>query len=145
MSSPQDEIEFCDPTYYDCDCCGHRTTKLTRFVTRDGVPFAAYYAHLSDGPEHDDVRLLVGLGPWGEDSPPEARTAIAFRIWNTEENYNVALMDADGWKTDFLGRRMSREEALASIWKQEVFALSDHIVICDEPIVDYLKSHVRGR
>ena len=45
MSRPHDEIEFGEPTYYDCDCCGHRTTKLTRFITRDGDAFAAYYAH----------------------------------------------------------------------------------------------------
>ena len=143
MSSAHDENEFCEPSFYDCECCGHRTTKLTRFVTRDGAAFAAYYAHFSDGPEHDDVQLLVGLGPWGEDAPPEARTAIAFRIWNTDDNHNVGLMDADCWDTDYLGRRLSREEALASPWKQEVFDLSDHIVTCDQPIIDYLNSHVR--
>ena len=143
MSRSHDEIEFCEPSFYDCDCCGHRTTKLTRFVTRAGNAFAAYYAHLSDGPEHDDVQLLVGLGPWGDDALPEDRTAIALRIWNTDESFNVGLMDADHWETDFLGRRLSREEALASPWKQEVFALSDHIVVCDRPIVDYLRSHVR--
>ena len=96
-----------------------------------------------DGPEHDDVQLLVGLGPWGEDDPPEVRTAIALRIWNTEENFNVALMDSDQCETDYLGRRLSREEALANPWKQEVFDLSDHIVLCDQPIIDYLKSHIR--
>lgn len=143
MSRARDEIEFCEPSYYDCDCCGHRTTKLTRFVTRAGNAFAAYYAHFSDGPEHDDVQVLVGLGHWGEDAAPEDRTAIAFRIWNTDESFNVGLMDANHWSTDYLGRRLSREEALASPWKKEVFDLSDHIVICDQPIVDYLQSHVR--
>ena len=142
MSRAHDEIEFCEPSFYDCDCCGHRTTRLTRFVTRDGDAFAAYYAHFSNGPEHCDVQLLVGFGPWGEPDEPEARTAIAFRIWNMEDNLNVMLMDADDWSTDYLGRRLSREEALASPWKQEVFDLSDHIVICDRPIVEYLKSHV---
>ena len=143
MSEERDQIEFCEPTFYDCECCGHRTTKLTRFVTRDGAAFAAYYAHFSDGPDHDDVQLLVGFGPWGEDAPPEERTAIAFRIWNSEESFNVALMDADCWTTDYLGRRLSRSEALVSPWKQELFDLSDHIVMCDQPIVDYLNSHVR--
>ena len=141
--SERDEIEFCEPAYYDCDCCGHRTTKLTRFVTRGGAAFAAYYAHFSDGPEHDDVHLLVGFGPWGEDAAPEERTAIAFAIWNSEESFNVRVMDAEYWDTDYLGRRLSREEALASSWKQEAFDLSDHIVMCDQPIVDYLQSHIR--
>lgn len=137
------QIEFCEPTFYDCDCCGHRTTKLTRFVTRNGAAFAAYYAHFSNGPRHDDVQLLAGFGTWGEHSAPEDRTAIAFRIWNTEDSFNVGLMDADHWETDYLGRRLSREEALASPWRQEVFDLSDHIVECDRPIIEYLKSHVR--
>ena len=145
MTKQHDEIEFCEPKHFDCDCCGHQTTRLTRFVTRKGAAFAVYFAQFSDGPEHDDVQVLVGFGPWGEDAGPEERTAIAFTIWNTEENFNVGLMDADrcGWKTDYLGRRLSREEALASSWKQEVFDLSDHIVMCDQPIVDYLKLHVR--
>jgi len=140
----QDEIEFGEPAFHDCDCCGHRTTRLTRFVTRNGGAFAVYYAHFSDGPEHDEVELLAGFGPWGEDAPPETRTAIAFRITNTPDNFNVTLVDADPWDTDYLGRRLSRDEALASPWKQEVFDLSDHIVICDRPIIDYLSSHVRG-
>ena len=143
MSREPDQIEFCEPAYHDCECCGHRTTRLTRFVTRDGAAFAAYYAHFSDGPDHDDVQLLVGFGPWGEDAPPEARSAIAFALWNSEESFNVRVMDADCWPTDYLGRRLSRDEALASPWKQEAFDLSDHIVLCDQPIVDYLNSHVR--
>ncbi len=142
--SVRDEIEFEEPTFYDCQCCGHRTTRLSRFVSRDGEAFAAYYAHFSDGPEHDDVQLLVGFGPWGEDAPSEARSAIAMRLWNTADNFNVSLVDADHWKTEILGRRLTREEALASPWKQEAFDLSDHIVECDQPIVDYLNSHIRG-
>ena len=144
MTAERDEIEFCEPSFYDCGCCGHRTTKLTRFVTRNGDAFAAYYAHFSEGPDHDDVQLLVGFGPWDEEAPSEQRTAIAFRIWNTEDNFHVALMDADDWDTDYLGRRLTREEALVSPWKQEVFDLSDHIVICDQPIIDYLNSHLRS-
>ena len=145
MSKPHDEIEFAEPKYYECDCCGHRTTSLTRFVTRDGYAFAAYYAHFSDGPEHDTVEVLVGFGPWGEDAPAESRSAIAMTLWNTEESYNVSLVDADnsGWTTDHLGRRLSREEALASPWKQEAFDLSDHMLLCDEPVIEYLKSSVR--
>ena len=142
--SVRDEIEFSEATFFDCACCGHRTTKLTRFVTREGSAFAAYYAHFSDGPEHNDVQLLVGFGPWGEDAPSEARSAIAMRLWNTADNFNVSLVDADHWDTEILGRRLSREEALASPWKQEAFDLSDHIVECDQPIVDYLNSHIRG-
>ena len=142
--SKRDEIEFAEPAFYDCECCGHQTTKLTRFVTRDGSAFAVYYAHFSDGPEHDEVELLMGFGPWGEDAPPEARTAIAMRLWNTPDSFNVSLVDADHWDTQILGRRLSREQALASPWKQEAFDLSDHIVECDQPIADYLKSRIRG-
>ena len=80
----------------------------------------------------------------GEDAPSEARSAIAMRLWNTADNFNVSLVDADHWKTEILGRRLSRREALASPWKQEAFDLSDHIVECDWPIVDYLNSHIRG-
>ena len=139
MTAHRDRIDFEEPDYFECECCGGTTTKLTRFVTRDDDAFAVYFARFSDN--HDDgyVSVLVGFGDWSENAPSERRTAIAFRIWTDKENYQVGLVDADeDWETDFLGVKLSREEALISAYKQEVFDLSDHIVECDKPIIDCL-------
>lgn len=137
-----DEIEFEEPTFGICDCCGTTTTTLTRFVTRDGDALAVYYAKFSDGPKHDFISVLVGLGDWGEGSVPAARDAFAFRLWAKEANFNIGLVDpADApWDTDYLGRILKRDEALRHPLLQEVFDLSDRIVKCDPPIIEFLAS-----
>ena len=141
MSSHRDEIEFEPAEYSTCDCCGSKTTTLTRFVSREGAFFAAYFAKFSDGP-HDYVSVLAGFGDWREEASPGDRTAIAFRIWTFEDSFQVGLVDAEGegWNGDYLGRRLSRYEALNSEWKAEAFALSDHIVECDRPIVEFFEA-----
>ena len=135
-----DAIEFGEPERSVCECCGTTTISLTRFVTRDGGAFAVYFARFTEGHADGYVSVLTGFGDWAEQASPSARTAIAFRIWTNETNYQVGLVDADheGWATDYLGRKLSREEALAHPLRQEVFDLSDHIVECDRPIIDYL-------
>jgi len=141
MSARHDEIEFEPPEYSTCDCCGSTTTTLTRFVSREGAAFAVYFAKFSNG-SHEYVSVLAGFGDWREEALPADRTAIAFRIWTTQDSLQVGLVDADddGWTGDYLGRRLSRDEALNSEWKAEAFALSDHIVECDRPIVDFLEA-----
>jgi hypothetical protein len=135
----RDQIEFAEPDQSLCDCCGGTTTKLTRFVTRGGNAFSVYFARFSDNHPDSYVSVLAGFGDWSEDADPAARTAIAFRIWTNESSYQVGLVDAeDDWETEFLGARLTRDEALESIWKQEIFDLSDHIVECDQPIIEYL-------
>jgi hypothetical protein len=141
MTDHHDEIDFEPPTYSVCECCGATTTRLTRFVSREGSAFAVYFANFSDGP-HDHVSVLVGFGDWAEEAPAHRRTAIAFRIWTLGDSFQVGLVDPeeDGWETDFLGRKLSREEALASDLKAEAFALSDHMVICDRPVIEFLEA-----
>lgn len=141
MNAHRDEIEFNLPEYSTCECCGSTTTSLTRFVSREGAAFAVYLAKFSDGP-HDYVSVLAGFGDWREEGLPADRTAIAFRIWTAQDSFQVGLVDAedDGWTGEFLGRRLSRAEALDCEWKAEAFALSDHIVECDRPIIDFLEA-----
>ena len=135
-----DSIEFEEPTTSVCDCCGGTTIHLTRFVSRDGNAFAVYYARYSDNHPDKYVSLLAGFGPWGEDASPSERTAIAFRIWTTGSNYEVGIVEPedDDWEATFLGTKLIRDDALASKWRQELFDLSDHIVECDAPIIEYL-------
>ena len=134
-----DRIEFEEPDHSVCDCCGGTTTRLTRFVTREGNAFAVYFARFSDNHPDRYVSVLVGFGDWSEDASPSERTAVGFRIWTNETNYQVGVVDADDdWETDFLGKKLTREQALESDWRQEVFDLSDHIVECDLPVIEYL-------
>lgn len=133
-----DRIEFEPPTRSICTCCGDATTHLVRFVSRDEAAFAVYFADFSEG--HDFVSVLVGLGEWSDDSTSSDRLAFALRIWTAENSYQVGLVNAADtmYATSYLGRILDRDEALAHPLKPEVFALSDHIVACDEPVIEFL-------
>jgi hypothetical protein len=142
-----DDIEFEAPRHATCACCGRRTTRLTRFVTRDGDAFAVYLVMYTEGHEDRDAWALVGLGRWGEDAPPETgRAAFALRLWLADDSYKVSVVDAEHapWDTGFLGRRLSREEALQHPWLEEVFALSDQMVVRDQPLIDHLNGRASG-
>jgi hypothetical protein len=66
--------------------------------------------------------------------------AFAFRIWVSNDSYQVGLVGPEEAfrETTHLGPILSREDGLAHPLKAEAFALSDHIVECDEPVVQFL-------
>lgn len=127
-----------------CVCCGGRTTALTRFVYRDGDAYAIYYAQFSVDHPKRVVVATVSLGEWGEDSTPEQRVAFAFEIRANKNEYQVGLIDAKGspWRESILiGRTLNRSEALTHPLINELFHITDHIVIEDASIHQYLNSH----
>jgi len=92
---------------------------------------------------HSDrvVKMVISLGEWGEDSDPNQRKAFALDLRVTDEQYEVMVTDAVDcpWqKSKILGRICDREEALADPLIQEVFHITDHVVIEDEPLKMYL-------
>lgn len=136
-----DAIEFEEPTSSTCECCGEKSTHLTRFVSRDGAAFAVYLADFA--PSHDFVSVLASFGGWGGDENefgPEDRTAFALRIWVAHDSYQVGFVDRaeSGYTTDYFGKVLDREDALQHPLRQEVFDLSDHIVQCDQPVIEFL-------
>ena len=137
-----DPIEFEEPKYSTCECCGQTSTHLVRYVTRDDAAFALYLADFSTG--HSHVNVLASFGGWREEDPWEARTAFAFTIRVIDDNYSVSLIDAAdcgydrNYKDGIMGRILDRAEALEHPLKQEVFDLSDHIVECDRPVIEFL-------
>jgi hypothetical protein len=95
---------------------------------------------MTDGDHGGHVGVLASFGNWQEDAEPSERTAFAMRIWTSQDSYQVGLVDPDddGWTTDYLGKKLTRDEALAHPLKAEAFLLSDHIVECDILIIDHL-------
>lgn len=137
------EIECQPPRLSLCECCGATTTQLTRYVHRGPDTVAVYLAVFSDGHSHVDV--LFGMGVWGEYGAPAKRTAFAARIWMADGIPTLMLVDRamSPWDTDFLGRILDRVEALEHPLKQDVFDITDHIVVHDAPLADFLAT--RGR
>jgi hypothetical protein len=131
------EIEFPKPQTSICECCGGATTRLTRFVHEDGDAFAIYYAAFSDEHQESGVTGIISLGDWDEDSIPESRVAFAFRLWEGEETFNVTIFDASEsqWSdAKVLGRKLSREEALAHPRITDVYHITDHMTEEDPDI-----------
>ncbi len=134
------EIEFENPTVDKCECCGDEMVRLTRFVYQDGDAFAVYYAKFTRTHSDKVVYGLISLGGWGDGTGPDDRHAFSFRIWTSEENYQVGLTDKEEspWKdVEYLGQILNRQDALVHPWLKNVFHITDHIVVDDKIIVDY--------
>jgi hypothetical protein len=134
-------VEY-EPAVSDtCSCCDTPSTRLTRFVSRDGDAYAVYYAAFSEQHPRPYVEALVGIGDWAEDAPASARCSFYLRIRSTPDQFEVTVCDGTDspWgDVTVLGHTLRRDEALAHPRIQEIFAITDHIVMEDTPIVDYL-------
>jgi hypothetical protein len=124
-----------------CECCGGTTTSLTRFVYKDGDAHAIYHARFSSNHPERIVKAAVSIGEWGEGSNPGQRTAFALELRAGAENYEVHVCDAAAspWSSaDSLGPMLDREPALAHPLIDEVFHITDHAVLEDQPLKAYL-------
>jgi hypothetical protein len=88
---------------------------------------------------------LIGLGEWGgEESSPKNRTAFAFELWQDENNFNVGIVDKEDspWSdVSFLGKILDRDEALQHDLIEEVFHITDHMVVEDKEIFNFFNQH----
>ena len=137
------EIEFEEPTVKICECCGQEMINLTRFVHQDGDAFGVYYAKFTIGHPDRIVYGLIGLGKWGDGAVPNDRLAFPFRVWTTDNKFQVGLMDAkeSPWKdVTYLGRILDRDEALSHPLIKDVFHITDHMVTDDNVVIDYFRS-----
>ena len=138
-------FEFEEPNRSRCECCGGVTVSLTRFVHQDGDAHAIYYARFGEQHEPRVVEAVVSVGEWGEGAGPWDRVAFPLRLRVAETEYQVTLVDAaeSPWHgVELLGRMLNREEALAHERLAEVFHVTDHMVVDDQPIRDHLDGAV---
>jgi len=136
------EIELTEPKKSICECCNKETTSLTRFVYKDNDAFAIYYAAFSENHLEDGVVGIVSLGDWGYDEISPNRVAFAFRLWQDENKHKVTITDANesSWRdVKIIGRKLTREEALNHPWIEDVFHITDHMVIDDSEIKTFLE------
>lgn len=134
------DIEKPDPKFSTCECCGGTTTTLVRFVHKDGNAHAVYFASFSEDHPVKVVNSVVSIGTWGEGSSPEDRYAFALRLWDSEGQYNVEVIDAaeSPWSdAPTLGHKLTRAEALDHPLLPEVFHITDHIFADDEYLISY--------
>jgi hypothetical protein len=139
------ELDFEPPSEHHCECCGGVTVTLTRFVHDDDETVGAYYARFGRNHSERVVQALVSIGPWGEGTGPWDRVAFPLRLWVANDQYQVGVTDTSEspWKdVDIFGRILDREEALRDERLKEVFHITDHMVVEDRPLHDYLNGAV---
>ena len=131
-------IEFEAPKTFPCECCGHTTTKLVRYVRNEEGAYAVYLARFSQGHPELGITGLASLGDWGgDDSSPANRSAFGFRLWAADGQPHVQIVDVGEtpWSgEDFFGTQLSRVQALEHPLLREVFHLTDRMVEEDRPI-----------
>jgi hypothetical protein len=136
-------IEFEPPESLACECCGHATTKLVRFVRNEDGAYAVYLAQFAQAHPQRDVIGIISLGSWGgEDARPADRVAFGFHMWEEDGQLQTRIVDVaeTPWHSaDFFGVPLRRAEALMHPLLPEVFHLSDHIAADDQPIRAYLR------
>ena len=135
-------IEFEPPRESEpCQCCGGRTTSLTRFVYNDANAYAVYFARFSDNHAERVVKALVSIGEWGAGSGPQQRVAFALELRSGAEHYEVHVCDAveSPWYGEaLLGPVLDRGPALEHPLIREVFHITDHAVLEDRSLKAYL-------
>jgi hypothetical protein len=85
--------------------------------------------------------MVVSLGEWEDDSEAARRIAISLDVRSGAENYQVMVVDGSESSfasTPLLGRCLSRSEALAHPWLQEVFHITDHVLEEDVLVKQFL-------
>jgi len=133
------------PTEHLCECCGDVTVTLTRFVQGDEETVGAYYARFGRRHPERVVEALVSIGPWGEGTGPWDRVAFPLRLWVADDQYQVGLVDAceSPWQgVQIFGRLLDRAQALEDERVKEVFHITDHMVVEDPAVRDYLNGAV---
>ena len=134
------EIEFDEPHFDECDCCGRTTTRATRFVKIDGEARAVYFVKFAEEHPEPHAAVLLAIGEFWKDEDRSSRVAFGLRIWSDEEKWVVSVVDASsvGWDDSrLMGRRLTREEALAHPGLRQAFHVSDHIVAEDQLVSGY--------
>jgi hypothetical protein len=124
-----------ETTVGHCDTCGHLSKLFRGFVYESGVPHAVYACYFTDSHPEQGVSMAVSLRGWGEGADPSIKECVALEWFVTDSGPGCRVVDAQdtSWaKEQFLGRMLSRSEAMGSGRAAEAFAVSDAIWLQDQ-------------
>jgi len=136
------EIELTEPKISHCECCGGTTTTLVRFVHKDGAAHAVYFASFAESHRDRGASAIVSVGPWGDGADPANRSAFALQLSEDKDNFNVTVIDTteSPWPDKpLLGRPLTRAQALEHPLLPEVFHITDHMFLDDEPLMRFFQ------
>ncbi|MBN1908981.1 MAG: hypothetical protein JW818_04515 [Pirellulales bacterium] len=124
-----------------CHCCDREYPVSRGSVFRQGIPFALYMAGMH-GCHGDTVVVLAVAVP----RPGEEPTAVTIRIVPTNTQFQMQILDPETspWRNHaYLGRMLTRQEALASTLKDTFFEIADAVVVSNTSVNNYLNGLTR--
>jgi hypothetical protein len=137
-------IELGDPRPSDrCPDCGAEVELVYGFVHADGAPHAVYHASYSRAHYEQGASLRIVVGDWSDSAAPDSRIAFGLEIRASGPEYEFMLVgpDRSTWaETTLAGPMLSREQALAHPYKEEVFHIAEHIIHEDARLFEFLQS-----
>jgi hypothetical protein len=95
-----------------------------------------YYAGWTEGHSRG-VQCILGLGDWDDEESPEERRSFGIRCWVDGADIKFEVQDPAASRygeNTFLGRMLSRSDALADSEMLDVLHIAEHIVE-DDPRV----------
>jgi hypothetical protein len=117
-----------------CRHCGKVYSVSRGSVYDDGSPFALYIAGMHGCQGDPVVALAVAV----KTSAGETPSAITLQVQPSETEFQMRIVAPDNspWKSHtYLGRMLTREEALASPLRETFFRIAD-IVVTENPEVN---------
>ena len=135
---PRFTIEKMNESQGHCDCCGRDSRSIWGLIhDRGGATTAAYWMHWTEGHiDETGANLDLILGPWGDDTGPSDRYAVAL-IHRQQANGTPALMVIDAHDRSIADGTLAstalhRNDVIGTPLAEQVFALTDAIYEQDD-------------
>lgn len=138
MSEEPYQIDFQNVT----DVCRHceNSYDVTRgSVFRGGQGVSIYLAALHQCNAGKAVHLAIAVQAGREEFDETCAVALQARANDDQITFSIVDWELSPWSEEgYLGRLLSREEALESDKKSTFFHIADHVVLKNPTIQDYL-------
>ena len=144
-----------------CDCCGKTTKTIWGFIHRNNKRRAVYYVSWTMEHRERGATFLISLGDWeAEESADRQSFALRLKMMPAGAAFMVVdatktqwaknetaqdeapqkeTADSEPGKKDILGVMLTRETALISPLKTDVFAIADLILDRDRRFQSFIK------
>lgn len=131
-------IEFEDPHYISCYCCGEDIIRLTRFVYQGDDALAYYYAEIQPHTEEKKIIALVVICEF-EGDEISRKIGFPLGLWENEQGFITTLLNANEtpWYPIDDVEFLDREQSLQHHYKPDVFRITDEILKSDSEIIDF--------
>lgn len=111
------------------------------FIYKGETPYGVYYGAWSLDEKPLNIDMLISLGAWDDDSTINDRVAFALKVFVESEFLEFSLVDSEDsiWSNDqAMARIFTRDEAIESSFKDEVFQILEIVTMKDENIKKFV-------